>query len=348
MADLAARARRLSVPIEAVELCAGLVDLHVIPELGRRWLGLNPAQDRGDSRWPRPFFGHVDWPRLRAAGVGAVGYDWTPSPFGQGERRWSALEAAFRFARAQVDATDGVRWASVESALSDDASLALMPTVQGGHAFEAGLGALDGPIGRWLTRVTLVHLTRGPIGASSAPGGGSGGLTEMGCRLVDALVRNQIAVDLAHASPRTFDDALREVPLHLPVVVTHTGASDVRPHWRNVTRAQVRAIADRGGVVGVMLHGPFLARWPCPGPEVVADHVEALRQAGGAQVVALGSDFDGFILPVHGLHGADHWPRLTAALLRRGWSADEVRGLVCDNWRRTWRRIRPPATYVAA
>ena len=60
-----------------------------------------------------------------------------------------------------------------------------------------------------------------------------------------------------------------------PVIVTHTGVSGAYPHWRNIDDAQIRAIADRGGVVGVLYHSLYLARvlYTCSRDKIL-DHLE--------------------------------------------------------------------------
>jgi len=75
------------------------------------------------------------------------------------------------------------------------------------------------------------------------------GLTELGRKAVASMNTLGVAVDLSHAGPRTTADALAASTR--PVVVTHAGCAAVYPHPRNKTDAQLRAVADKGGVVGI-------------------------------------------------------------------------------------------------
>src|SRR5207253_9262567 len=108
--------------------------------------------------------------------------------------------------------------------------------VQGGNAFDSPADVPLVPDGA-LLRVTLLHLTDSTLGATSSPLGrsrGRGGLTAEGRVMVEVLNERRILVDLAHASKRTFFEALDVHDRVLPPVVTHTGVCGVQPSWRNL------------------------------------------------------------------------------------------------------------------
>jgi membrane dipeptidase len=97
--------------------------------------------------------------------------------------------------------------------------------------------------------------------------------------------------------------------------VSHTGASAVHPHWRNIDDEQIRAVARTGGCVGVIYSRSFLGSEHLEG---VCEHLVHLLEVGGEDLPALGSDWDGFVTPPAGLEDASQLPNLTAALLGRG------------------------------
>ena len=103
-----------------------------------------------------------------------------------------------------------------------------------------------------------------------------------------------------------------------PPFSSHSGAAGVHPHPRNLDDDQIRALAARGGVVGVIFVAPYLGGTFCT-LERVADHIEHVARVGGEDCVALGSDFDGFLPLPRGLRDAGDLPRLTELLWRRGW-----------------------------
>jgi membrane dipeptidase len=222
--------------------------------------------------------------------------------------------------------------------------LAVFLAVQGGNAFDSAADVRLVPDGA-LLRVTLMHLTDSALGATSSPLGrsrGRGGLTGAGRAMVEALNERRILVDLAHASPRTFSDALDVHDAALPPVVSHTGVSGVRPSWRNLDDDQIRAIADRGGVIGIMYHRGFLGR-PARrvGAEAVVRHLEHAIAVGGEDVAALGSDWDGMIVTPRDMPTALDLPVLVDRMLARHWPERRIRLVLGANALRLIAAIRP-------
>jgi membrane dipeptidase len=214
-----------------------------------------------------------------------------------------------------------------------DGRFACFIAVQGGNAVR-DVDALP-PV---VSRVTLVHLTRSALGAPSAPLGGAGGLTGAGRRYVEGLNARRVLVDLAHASPRTFWDALDVHDRSLPPIVSHTGVSAVHHSWRNVDDDQIRAVADRGGVVGIMYHRGFLGGSTS---EAVLRHVEHVVRVAGEDAAALGSDWDGLIVTPRNMATAADLPVLVRGMLDRGWPSGRVAKVLGGNYLRVVEAVRP-------
>ena len=216
--------------------------------------------------------------------------------------------------------------------------------VQGGNAFGSADDVRLVPEGA-LLRVTLMHLTDSALGATSSPLGrsrGRGGLTAAGRAMVEALNERRILVDLAHASKPTFWQALEAHDPALPPVVTHTGVAAVHPSWRNLDDDQIRAIAERGGVVGIMYHRGFLGR-PARrvGAEAIVRHLEHVISVGGEEAAALGSDWDGMIVTPRDMPTALELPVLADRMLARGWPEDRIRRVLGGNALRLIAAVRP-------
>src|SRR6185369_16005562 len=94
-----------------------------------------------------------------------------------------------------------------------------------------------------------------------------------------------------------------------------TGVLGVHQHWRNIDDEQLRAVADKGGCVGVIFARKYLGSASI---EAVVDHLLRIIEVAGDDLPALGSDFDGFVMPPVGLEDVAALPNLTAALSRRG------------------------------
>jgi membrane dipeptidase len=214
--------------------------------------------------------------------------------------------------------------------------------LQGGNAISRTLEPLQALDPRRLLRVTLTHLSSSWLGQTSSPAGRRDeGLGPHAGDLISLLNERRILVDLAHINRKGFFEALELHERALPPVVTHTGVSRVRPHWRNLDDEQLRAIADRGGTVGIMNHTPFLA----PGLgrttlDGVGDHVLHVVRTVGEDHVSLGSDWDGAIVTPRDMPTCLELPRLVDALLRRGMTPCATRKLLGTNFLRVLGLLR--------
>jgi len=159
--------------------------------------------------------------------------------------------------------------------------------------------------------------------------------------LVRALDERRVFVDLAHASPRAFWDAVEAHDRSRPLLVSHTGVSGVHRHWRNLDDRQIRAVADSGGVVGVLYHAPFLGDRLWSGRvETVARHLAHVRKIGGDGAPALGSDWDGAIVTPRDMPTCLELPRLVEALLRGGYPEQALVKLLGENFLRSVTDLR--------
>jgi membrane dipeptidase len=117
---------------------------------------------------------------------------------------------------------------------------------------------------------------------------GAGGLTPLGRDAVREMNRLGIAVDLSHANPATTSDALSLSAK--PPVMTHAGCAAVHTHPRNKTDEQLRALAAKGGVVGIF-DLPYLTASPRqPTVDDYIDHLEHALRVAGEEHVGIGSD----------------------------------------------------------
>ena len=176
-----------------------------------------------------------------------------------------------------------------------------------------------------------------PFRIPSSPDTGPG-LTAAGRELVRACNRLRILLDLSHLNERGF----REVACltDAPLVVTHAGAHAVSPHSRNLVDGQLDLIRDSGGVVGVVFDVPMTSpdggRDPATPLDVLVRHVDHLAGRMGIEHVALGSDFDGAMMPAE-LGDAAGLPRLLDALRDSGYGEDDLAAIAHGNWLRVLR-----------
>ncbi len=213
----------------------------------------------------------------------------------------------------------------------------------------------------WELGMRMAGLTwnrRNPFADGAAE---DGGLSRLGRALVDELVGLGVILDLAHASPATFDEIIARAA-GAPVICTHAACRSVNDHPRNLTDDQLRALAGAGGLFGLMLHPLAIGHEQRTLARVV-DHLEHAAGVIGIDRVCLGGDFttrlsevmppmpepaDG-LMPaglaagagIEGLKGPEDYPALQAALGDRGWSDADIDSVSCANLLGFLRRSLP-------
>lgn len=318
-----------------------MVDLHVETFVWSRILRYDLTACHGPGPLRARYLGQADLPRLRAAGLSEVVLSIATNPARRRGTRTATLLSNLTHLQ-QITGTP-----STSTSAQASSGLTIHLAVQGGNAFDAPDDVRLIPEGA-LLRVTLMHLTDSALGATSSPLGrsrGQGGLTASGRAMVEALTERRILVDLAHASRRTFSGALESLDAcdrALPPVVTHTGVSGVHPSWRNLDDDQIRAIADRGGVIGIMYHRGFLGRpfWKV-GAEAIVRHLEHTIAVGGEDCAALGSDWDGMIVTPRDMPTCLELPVLVERMLARHWPEPRIRKVLGENALRLIGTVRP-------
>ena len=328
----------------------------------RVWRSGGSLRERSDD-------GHLDLPRMREGGIAAGFFAIfvpaedeepldprsrvVPTEYGYGV----PLEPPLPFARAQRIAAElaAIAERDLELVLTADelerrlegGPPGAILHLEGAEPIEAGLGNLAAWFERGLRSLGIVWSRPNSFGHGvpfrfpGTPDTGPG-LTEAGRALVTACNELGIVVDLAHLNERGFFDvALRS---SAPLVVSHAGAHALCPIPRSLTDAQLDAVRDSDGLVGVVFDsvmtradGDLRADTPLG---VIADHVEYMADRMGVEHVALGSDFDG-CLPPAALSDASKTQALLGELAARGWPDDDLRALGHRNWlrvlRATWR-----------
>jgi membrane dipeptidase len=224
-------------------------------------------------------------------------------------------------------------------------------SIEGAGAFAADVAQIDRFIARGLRLVSPCHAANGPLSSSATGAKVAHGLTPLGKEFCERVYAGGALVDVSHVSDAAFDDiAAIARAHHAPVVATHSNARAIAAHPRNLTDAQLRVIAETGGVTGLNLHAPFVTSG---GEATIADvvkQVEHMVKVAGIAHVAVGSDFDGGIRTPEGLDDAGALPALAAALRARGMSYDDVLAIFSLNalrvlaWRApTTQAVEPPA-----
>jgi len=213
--------------------------------------------------------------------------------------------------------------------------------MEGGHAIDSSLATLRMFHRLGARYMTLTHSANLPWADASTDDAEHAGLTPFGEEVVREMNRLGMLVDLSHVAPATMDDALRVA--EAPVIFSHSSARAVMDHVRNVPDDILRRLPGNGGVVMVTFVPGFLTEADVATVEHIADHMDHIRTMAGPDHVGIGGDYDGIDAAPSGMEDVATYPRLTAELLRRGWSDDDVRKALGLNVLRVMREAEAAA-----
>lgn len=291
--------------------------------------------------------GHTDLPRLIESGITAQWMAaWVDAPYAQATpgasyaRALTYLDTIARWvARHPGDLIAATTAADVRRA-KHEGKVAILVGVEGGHAIEGSLDHLRELHRRGARYLTLTW-NNGNAWAGSSVGVDAtrtGGLTPFGGEVVREMNRLGMLIDVSHVSEATFADVL--AASSAPVIASHSSARALADHLRNLTDAQLRALADHGGVACINFYSRFLADdYPTPAPPGVAplplsvliDHIDHVASVAGIDHVGLGSDFDGISAVPDQMEDVTAMPRIAQALLDRGYAGDAIARVLGGN-----------------
>lgn len=236
--------------------------------------------------------------------------------------------------------------------------IGIMIGIEGAEAIEYDLALLRCYHRLGLRIMTLTWHQRN-LAAEGVSEPGNGGLSRFGEAMVREMNRLGIIVDVSHLSLQGIDDVLAVSTS--PIVASHSNAIAVCDHQRNIDDRRLKAIADHGGMAGVVFLGRFVAH-TSPTIEKVCDHVDHMTRLIGCNRVGLGPDFTdyGYDLIVEarvqaGLHGvpdrqkalyavglesAATLPAFTQALIDRNYSHADIRSILGGNFMTLFANVR--------
>jgi membrane dipeptidase len=206
---------------------------------------------------------------------------------------------------------------------------------------------------------------------------GSGGpLTGEGAKLIELAEALRVMIDVSHLSDAAFDQGRQMT--RRPFVASHSNCREICPSPRNLTDEQIRALAARGGVMGVNLSADFLAPdymvlWdaiagpsyavarqtadpaekrrirdeararlvqiPLPPTEWITRHVRHAIDVGGEDCIGLGGDLDGITTMPVGITGAESYPTIADLLSVGGLTAAQVEKVCWRNMARVYGEV---------
>lgn len=304
---------------------------------------------------------HLDLPRAKSAGMAGGFFAIFPPPLkgnlasavGSASDPKAGLPAELGIPDAQavtlamaailmrIEQAGGVaicRDAAAVRAAVAMGTMAAVLHIEGAEAIDPDFYALDVLYAAGLRSIGLVWSRANAFGTGvpfrypADPDIGPG-LTDAGKALVRECNARGVMIDLSHLNAAGFRD-VAAISRH-PLVATHSNVHAISPHARNLVDWQLAAIAESKGVVGLNYATGFLrpdgVMRADTEIEVMVRHVDALVEALGEDGVALGSDFDGALIPA-AIGDVTGVPKLLQALLDKGYGAELVGKIAMGNW----------------
>ncbi|MND83191.1 Membrane dipeptidase [compost metagenome] len=322
--------------------------------------------------------GATDLPRLKEGGVDVQVFAvWSD------DAKWKT--GAFEHANAQIDALEKMIVANAENialaksvrdidAILKAGKIAALIGVEGGNMIEGSIDNLIKLHERGAKYLTLTWNYNVPWASCAAMESGkmdskAKGLTDHGKAIIRKMNELGMLVDLSHGGGQTFYDVI--AVSSKPILVSHSNAYRLCPHFRNLKDEQLEALKKNGGVIGVNFYSGFLdpgyetrlkriytqqfgenadttlstwkmydklpvdVRYEVDAPmSKLLDHIDYLVKKVGIEHVAVGSDFDGIESAPQGLEDVSKFPFLTKGLLERGYNKADIAKIMGQNFLR--------------
>jgi membrane dipeptidase len=334
--------------------------------------------EKMDISQPQPKL-QTDIPRLRRGGVGAQFWSvWVPVELGyKGEALATTLEQIELVKQMIARYPDTFALALTADDIErihGQGKIASLIGVEGGHCIEESLPVLEKLYNLGARYMTLTHTDSLSWADSSTDAARNNGLTPFGQQVVRKMNQLGMMIDLSHVSAKTMNDTL-DVS-EAPVMFSHSSAFAVCPHPRNVPDDVLKRIRDKDGVVMLNFYSGYVVpsaakislesmnrkrelkkkydpervkaemdRWdakhklPRGSIQDLLDHVDHVAKIAGPEHIGLGSDFDGVELLPQQLEDASCYPYITQGLIDRGYTDEQIKGILGGNLLRVMRKV---------
>jgi membrane dipeptidase len=169
-----------------------------------------------------------------------------------------------------------------------EGAIAIIPHFQNIGPIEGNLDLVDGFAAAGVKVVQIAYNERGLAG-DGCEEPSDAGLSRFGRTLIERLEACRVVVDCSHTGAKTTREAIAQA--RRPIVVSHANANAVRKSLRNLDDDVIRAIADKGGLVGAVAFPPFISATVPPRIGEFAEQIAYMVKVGGADHVGLGLDY---------------------------------------------------------
>jgi len=332
--------------------------------------------------------GHIDLPRMKKGGLNGLFFSIYMSGTITGPKAVNdAIERIAAVHKLAEDMPDQVALCVTADEVRKahkQGKIAALLGMEGGHMINNSLAVLRMYAELGVRYLTLTHSVNTDWADSSGDQPKHNGLTDFGKDVVRELNRLGVMVDISHVADKTFWDAL-EIS-KAPMIASHSSCRAISGHARNMTDPMIKALAAKGGVIQINYLDQFIdndlylysqksqslmrelqqkypgrenadkrreevAKQFGPAPkaswERIVDHVDHAVKLVGVEHVGLGSDFDGGSMP-QGMEDCTQLPKITEALMRKGYSAADMRKILGENTLRVLAEVEAVSQKIKA
>ena len=221
--------------------------------------------------------------------------------------------------------------------LKAEGKKAIMLGIENGYAIGKDISNIERFRNRGVVYMTLCHNGNNQLCGSARFNDEGMGVNAFGEQVIKEMNRVGMMVDISHAGEQTFYDALNISTK--PIVASHSSARALCNHPRNLTDAQLKALADKGGVAQVTLYSGFLKEQGMATIQDAINHLNHMVNIMGIEHVGIGTDFDGDG-GITGCASASELINFTRCLLKERYNEADIRRIWGGNFLRVMEEVQ--------
>jgi membrane dipeptidase len=242
------------------------------------------------------------------------------------------IESFHRFVQENSDQVFLVQGKSDLDKIPDPKRIGVLLSVEGGEIIGENLFMLDAIFRLGVRALGLTWNQRNALADGVGEKETQSRLTRLGQEVVMRMNELGMLIDVSHLNENGFWHVL-ELSKY-PIAATHSCSSALCPNPRNLTDAQLRALAKNKGVVGVNFYPGFLRESDPVTRKDVVRHISHIAEVAGVETVGFGSDFDGIDETPDGLENVSDYSYLLDDLMKAGFSSKEIEQISGRNFMR--------------
>lgn len=216
-----------------------------------------------------------------------------------------------------------------------------MLSTEGGGVLEGNLDNVERLYDKGMRMFGIIWNHENELGYPNCnPEDSQRGLKTLGKELLERLDDRGVIIDVSHLSDGGFWDVVNLGKR--PFMASHSNARAICEHSRNLDDEMIRALADRGGIMGLNIFGLFLEKHKLGEDgkaialqskfDAMIRHISHIINKGGEDVIVLGTDFDGIPEQDADIEDCSQMPKLAEALKNKGFKHSLIEKIAYKNF----------------